>query len=263
MPALRYACVAALAAALVTGTVCSVGAVSADEVVVVNEQNAKATALQLMEGVQDLLGQFHEHRDSLEAASPAYRELGSVLQLPMFYLEELMTYLERFMASGALQVPFQVGTEIPPAAPAPAVADMSPSIAERRRARGGNSEIRVFLNVAPLTMLQKICHGHRSICAAEFEDSLFQAVSVVANDPSFTRNRLKLAGLSARNTGVEQIVVITDDSDLRLAELAKQALLDIAKCSTDSSLAICQTTTGKHLSFHKIAPKVTSIRSIR
>ncbi|EPT28943.1 hypothetical protein TGME49_231390 [Toxoplasma gondii ME49] len=264
MPKFRYALfVTALAAALVIGTACFARVVSADNGMVVNEQNLKGTTLQMADGVRNLLEHFHEQHESFETGSASHRELGSVLQLPMYYLEELMAHLERFIASGALQVPFQQTQEIPPAASSPQAADVSPSVAEKKRTRGGNSEVRVFMNVPPLTMLQKICHGYRSICTAEFEDSLFQAISASANDPSFTKDRLKLAGISARNAGVEQIVIITDDGNLRLAELAKQAILDIAKCRTDPSLPICQTATGNHLSFHEIIPKVTSIRAVR
>ncbi|PFH38652.1 hypothetical protein BESB_009940 [Besnoitia besnoiti] len=112
-------------------------------------------------------------------------------------------------------------------------------------------------------MLRTICQGYRNLCAAEFEDSLFRAVSKAANDPGFTKDRLKLGGLSARNNGVEQILIIKNDSDLRLAQLAKQALLDIPNCTTNTSSPICQTLTGKHLSLHDVTPQVTSIRAIR
>lgn len=190
------------------------------------------------------------------------RGLASVLRLPMYYLDELFTYLEQLMNSDALQVPLP----LPPPAQAPlpppaSLSSMSPD--ERRRARGGNSEIRMFFNVSPLKMLNKICHGSRDICVSEFVDSLYTAISAATQDQSFTKDRLKMTGVSARYQGVEQVITIADDSDLHFAQIAKQALLDIPKCATDSTLPICQTLTGKHLSLHGITPQITSVRPVR
>ncbi|PHJ20859.1 transmembrane protein [Cystoisospora suis] len=203
-----------------------------------------------------------DHAKPEDDRSDSSRGLASVLRLPMFYLDELFTYLEQLMTSDALQVPLNLPPPAHASTPSPAsLSSMTPE--ERRRARGGNSEIRVFFNVSPLKMLNKVCHGARDICVAEFIDSLYTVISAVTQDPSFTRDRVKMTGVSARHQGVEQIITIADDSDLRFAQIAKEALLDIPKCGADTTLPICQTLTGKHLSLHGIAPQVTSIRPVR
>ncbi|PFH38653.1 hypothetical protein BESB_009950 [Besnoitia besnoiti] len=93
--------------------------VSAGDAVDEKKDDDGSATVQLMGGQQQLLANFEERHGSSNTDSAARRTLGSVLQLPMYYLEELFAHLERFMTSGALQVPLQSSVKDTAATPVP------------------------------------------------------------------------------------------------------------------------------------------------
>ncbi|PFH35743.1 hypothetical protein BESB_053950 [Besnoitia besnoiti] len=127
----------------------------------------------------------------------------------------------------------------------------------------GNSETTLFLNVAPLTLLNRICQGQREACAQVFAESLHSAIYAETQDPTFTKDRVKMGNVSPRGSGVTQIVIILRDGDMRYAKVLEKVMADVPKCNSEPSLPICQTMTGDTLAKNNVSPTVSSMRVVQ
>ncbi|PHJ23190.1 transmembrane protein [Cystoisospora suis] len=127
----------------------------------------------------------------------------------------------------------------------------------------GNSETTLFLNVAPLVLLNRICQGQREACAQVFAESLHTAIYAETQDPQFTKDRVKMGNVTPRGSGVAQVVIIVGDGDLRFAKVLEKVMADVPKCSSNPSLPICQTMTGDTLAKNNVAPTVSGVRVVQ
>ncbi|KEP62724.1 UNVERIFIED_CONTAM: hypothetical protein HHA_215140 [Hammondia hammondi] len=147
---------------------------------------------------------------------------------------------------------------------APTIVAVTGTPGERNfyRPSAGNSEVTMFLNVSPMVLLNRICRGQRVACAEVFQLSLYSAIQAVVNDNLFTEDRIKMGNVGLRGSGVQQAIIIYDDSDLRFADVLESALEDVQFCRGDPSRPICQTITGQTLVESNITPKVLSKRVV-
>ncbi|PFH37024.1 hypothetical protein BESB_034820 [Besnoitia besnoiti] len=127
---------------------------------------------------------------------------------------------------------------------------------------GGNSEVIIFLNVSPMTLLTRICQGQQEACADVFQQSLHAAMQNVVNDPDFTEDSVQMGRVGIRGSGVQQTVLIYNDGDMHLADVLEQVLEDVEFCQSDPFRPICKTLTGQTLAENNVTPKVLSKRVI-
>lgn len=127
----------------------------------------------------------------------------------------------------------------------------------------GNSETTLFLNVAPLVLLNRLCQGQREACAQVFAESLHTAIYAETQDPQFTKDRVKMGNVTPRGSGVAQVVIIVGDGDLRFAKVLEKVMADVPKCNSSPSLPICQTMTGDTLAKNNVAPTVSGVRVVQ
>ncbi|ESS36151.1 hypothetical protein TGVAND_270950 [Toxoplasma gondii VAND] len=146
---------------------------------------------------------------------------------------------------------------------APGRPGTAPSPPGNTPAPRGNSETTLFLNVAPLTLLNRICQGQREACAQVFAESLHSAIYAETQDAAFTKDRVKMGAVNPRGSGVTQVVIIVGDGDLRFAKALEKAMADVPKCNSEPSLPICQTMTGDTLAKNNVSPTVSSVRVVQ
>ncbi|CBZ53802.1 conserved hypothetical protein [Neospora caninum Liverpool] len=146
---------------------------------------------------------------------------------------------------------------------APGRPSTGPSPPENTPTPRGNSETTLYLNVAPLTLLNRICQGQRDACAQVFAESLHTAIYAETQDPDFTKDRVKMGAVNPRGSGVTQVVIILRDGDLRFAKVLEKVMADVSKCGSDPSLPICQTMTGDTLAKNNVSPTVSNMRVVQ
>ncbi|CBZ54787.1 conserved hypothetical protein [Neospora caninum Liverpool] len=201
------------------------------------------------EDIEAWIQQKKASRDSYERVAEAFWSFVE--------FSRLVPHATQGSSSATFSAPQAESTD-----PATAVVPGTPGGQHFYRPAAGDSEVIIFLNVSPMTLLNRICQGQRVACAEVFQVSLYTAIQAVVNDAAFTQDRVKMGNVGMRGSGVQQAVLIYGDGDLRLADALELVLEDVQFCNADPSRPICRTLTGQTLVENNVTPKVLTKRVV-